>query len=272
MACASGTHLALVLGMKHIKLKKQLMIIALLGFTLSQIGCSQLLSDKDPQEACTFVQNKSKQRVSWKKELPIKFRVHKDMPATAKASLEAAAMKWNVISSKNVIEFVEWEATETAEQGYSDGRPTIYWQKTWEEDRQSEQARTTVVWSGAAIKDADIKINAKDFQFSYEAEEFDYKKVDFISLLVHEMGHALGFAHATTRKSVMYPLLSKGYDRREIEHISDLESYGCEYGESIVRPEVLTAALKNEEPKPQNETGVAGLTADNDEETSASKL
>ena len=234
-----------------------------------------LLSDSDPEEACTFVQNKSEQRVSWKSDLPIRFRVHRDMPAVAKASLEAAAMKWNIISSKNVIEFIGWEADETAEQGYSDGRPTIYWQKTWEGDRKSEQARTTVVWSGATIRDADIKINAKDFDFSYEDQEFDYNKVDFISLLVHEMGHALGFAHATTRESVMYPLLSKGYDRRDIHHISDLESYGCEYGEKIVRPEVLTAALKNEEPNvaaASDDTGLAGLTESSEEETSSSTL
>ena len=223
------------------------MTIALLGFTLSQLGCSKLLSDKDPQEACTFVQNKSEQRVSWKDNLPVKFRVHKDVPASAKASIEAAAMKWNIISSKNVIEIIDWEASETAEEGYSDGRPTIYWQTDWEKERKSEQARTTIVWSGSTIRDADIKINSKDFDFSYKDEEFDYSKVDLVSLTVHEIGHAIGFAHAESRESVMYPLLSKGYDRRDIKHISDLESYGCEYGDDIVRPAVLAAALKGEE-------------------------
>jgi len=207
------------------------------------------------------------------------------MPAAAKASIEAAATKWNVISSKNVIELISWDASETAEEGYSDGRPTIYWQTDWEADRKSEQARTTVVWSGTTIRDADIKINAKDFIFSYKDEDFDYKKVDLISLAVHEIGHALGFAHATTRKSVIYPLLSKGYDRRDIEHISDLQSYGCEYGEDIVKPEVLTAALNNEKvqleeakAKAENDENTDGegveaeVAAVDEEETSASSL
>lgn len=209
-------------------------------------GCSKVVAG-GAEDSCSFVQNKSLQRVSWKSDLPLKFRVHKDVPEEAYGSILKAAAQWNLISTKNVVQIIRWDAQGTPAQGYSDGAPTIYWLDTWEEDRSTEQARTTVIWSGDKIKDADIRINDKNFNFSYNGEEFDYLKVDFISLMVHEMGHALGFAHAQERESVMYPLLRKGYDRRAITHLGDLQSYSCEYGEGIVNPVVMAAALTGDE-------------------------
>lgn len=219
---------------------------SLLSLLFVGTGCSQLLSDKNPQEACTFVQNKQKQRVSWKSNLPIKFKIHKDVPQAARESLTKAAMEWNLISTQNVIEFLPGDSTKSPSNSYADRTPTIFWLTSWEDSRKSEQARTTVVWSGTTIRDADIRINAEDFEFNFANEDFSPLKVDFISLLVHEMGHALGFAHSDTSKSVMYPRLSKNFDRRDIRHISDLESYACEYGQQIVKPKVLAAAQEGE--------------------------
>ena len=230
---------------------EQILKNLVLGLLVLSAGCSQVFeSSGDPEPACAFVQNRDQERVSWNTNLPIRFRLHRDFPEEARQSLVAAATRWNLISSKNVIEFVESRFDRTASQGYGDGIPTVFWQTTWEEDRSSEQARTTIVWTGSQIRDADIRINAQDFQFSFQNEPFDFRKVDFVSLLVHEMGHALGFAHTESRSSVMFPFLSKGTDRRQITALSDLESYACEYGESIVRPDVLAAAIRNEEGAP----------------------
>ena len=141
--------------------------LALVLAALLSSGCSELLNEKS-EASCDFVQNKSLQRVSWKSDLPLKFRVHKDVPQEAHAAITKAASEWNAISTKNVIQVIKWDSTISPENGYSDGAPTIYWLNTWETDRKTEQARTTVVWSKDKIKDADIKINAKNFTFNFE--------------------------------------------------------------------------------------------------------
>lgn len=213
-----------------------------LSLLLIFMGCTQKVPE--PQNSCFFVQNKYEQRVSWKSNLPIKFRVHKDTPVEARESITQAAKEWNLISTKNVIEIVTWEAEGSPSKSYADRVPTIFWKKDWEEEKASEQARTIIVWSDNVLKDADIWLNSKNFTFSYLGDEFDYTKVDLVSLVVHEMGHALGFAHSHSHESIMYPRLARGFDRREISELEDLEAYSCEYGDDIVKPSVMLAALE----------------------------
>lgn len=84
--------------------------ILLLSVALLGTGCSKIINQKS-EAACSFVQNRNSQRVSWKSDLPLKFRVHKDMPKAAYASLLRAAAQWNLISTKNVIQIIRWDAT-----------------------------------------------------------------------------------------------------------------------------------------------------------------
>lgn len=186
---------------------------------------------------CNFVMNSANQRVSWKHSLPIKFRVHESVPPEAFRSIQEAADLWNRMSVQPVIEIVS-----VGHQGRPTSRdqiPVIYWMEDWEADRPLEQARTTVRWVQDQLVDSDIKVNAKNFEFFFHQEEVHSGKVDFVGLMVHEFGHALGFAHNSIEESVMFYQLRRGKERRKannglVFHAADISSYQCEYGDDMV--------------------------------------
>ena len=238
------------------------------------VSCSVLTPE--PENSCNFVQNSDKQRVSWKSNLPIKFKVHKDVPRAAIPSILEAAKSWNSVSATNVIEFEDLEAEGNPSSSYADGKPMIFWKSTWEDDKSSEQARSIIVWSGATLKDSDIWLNAKNFTFTYLDEPFHPFKVDLVSLVVHEMGHTLGLEHNSDAESVMYARLRRGYDRREIDHLEDIESFGCEYGEEMLNQENVLALVERQsepevEPQPPADIHVPEQPAEESEFASSSQ-
>lgn len=187
--------------------------------------------------SCNFVTNSNGDRISWKTSLPLKMRIHESVPANTYASIYKAIDIWNQISSKTVISIVSTNYKPSATT--KDQIPAIYWMSTWDPNKPLEQARTTVRWVQNQLVDADIKINNKNFSFFLDGEPPDYTKVDLVGVMVHELGHALGFAHNDVIDSVMYYQLRKGYERRKANNglvfdTSDISSYQCEYGDDIV--------------------------------------
>src|SRR5690606_33904804 len=104
----------------------------------------------------------------------------------------------------------------------------IYWLKEWDPSRTFEQARTTIYWYDSQIYEADIKINAEHFSYSF-GDEPEVGRVDLESLVLHELGHVLGLAHPEDGSdSVMNAYLRSSYLRREPLPM-DLSSLSCEY-------------------------------------------
>jgi hypothetical protein len=208
------------------------LIFVAVMFTACSIGWVELGTS-----SCNFVTNADGNRISWKSALPIKFRLHESVPPEAYASIYKAIDIWNQVSTKKVLSIVS--TNYKPEASTRDQIPAIYWMKEWDPKKPLEQARTTVRWVQNQLVDADIKINNKNFEFFLEGESPSYSKVDFVGVMVHELGHALGFAHNEVRESVMYYQLRKGYERRNanhglVFHSSDVSSYQCEYGNDIV--------------------------------------
>jgi hypothetical protein len=206
--------------------------VMVLGSLLTQ-ACSRKLN---PEKPCGFVQSNELQRVSWKENFPVRFMIHNSVPTEAYGAIRAAMEHWNIEMGKEVFK-IEIYGVGGVNEPRQDNVNVIYWMNQWEQDRQSEQARTTIYWTGSRIYEADIRINAA-FPFHYpeddlvsaqgELDQSSIAGVDFKSLMIHELGHAIGLAHREESSSVMQTMLASGVDRRQLSK-ADLDSVKCEY-------------------------------------------
>jgi len=185
-------------------------------------GCTQKPA---PQDSCNFVQNSDLQRISWKSQLPASLYVHESFPAEHLAALRDAFKQWENKMGRPL--FKQSGTTGGPSLAKRDGVSAIYWMTDWETDKSGEQARTTIYWEGTQIREADVKLNAKDFTLASTAP-LSGKEVDVESLLVHELGHVLGLQHNESAKSVMAIIL--GFlEVRKIPYPVDISSLHCEY-------------------------------------------
>jgi hypothetical protein len=201
-----------------------LLCLAAVGLMLE--ACSR---PQAPQEPCGFVQNPELQRVSWKEHLPIKLYVHKSVPQEAYASIDQAISEYNrgPGGGREIFKIIA-RGVDGDLNPQKDGYSTIYWFNTWDPDRTTEQARTTIYWSGNEIFEADMRINAKDFTYNFDPANGNFTNVDLDSLVLHELGHVLGLAHITTTGSAMHATLDEGQVRRKLGAI-DTSDIKCEY-------------------------------------------
>lgn len=213
---------------------KNILAVAILGFLTSatMVACApnRLYESFYPQfkveEDCGFVQNAYGERVSWKSDRTVRLRVHESFPRQFLPALDQAVERWNISLGRKFFEVIE-----TSKPGplapRQDGENVIYWMDTWEENKWTEQARTTVFWFGNEINEADIRINAKDFRFFLEVPQ-NASDVHLESLLIHELGHVMGLKHNDQIGSVMATYLSSGVVRSEIYDFT-LAGLRCEY-------------------------------------------
>lgn len=179
------------------------------------------------EKSCGFVQNSKGARVSWNNQMPVRFWIDSTVPEQYRTAIFSAVEDWNKASGKKLITVSE-EIVSSPKWGV-DGKNTIYWvNKTEYFSSSKQQAKSLLRWVGTTLSDVDILINAADWTF-YITEGEDRNALHLESLLVHELGHALGLAHQTTTKSVMYMSLASMLVRNVPSQAPDLEDLGCEY-------------------------------------------
>ncbi len=202
--------------------RKLLALSLLIAGTLALQACG---AKKSPEDSCNFVQNGEQQRVSWGAQVPVIIYVDRSVPSVFYDSIARGVAEWNTRVGREIVKVGGW-AVNTTGQPAQDGQNIIYMLSDWEAEKSNEQARTTVYWAGDRIYEADIRINDRNFDFSWGDPEPD--KVDMQSLILHEFGHVMGLAHATTPQSVMARSLPNATKRRELS-VADQNSIRCEY-------------------------------------------
>lgn len=178
------------------------------------------------EESCGFIRNvRYGQRVSWKNQIPVSIYIHPDFPKEHIPAIYSAAGKWNQAISTPLIRILQAQASDIDSQEKLNSKNMLLWKNQWDRDKTSLQGVTRVSYLRNQLSRAEISINGVDFQYSSEASA---GRVHMESLLVHELGHALGLDHRQDAESVMWSVLNSNVQRDTLQP-ADIKSLKCEY-------------------------------------------
>lgn len=179
----------------------------------------------EPEESCNFIQNSQLQRVSWPHK-SITVGLHKNViheNPEYEAELEKALRRW--VDASGTQLFGSIQIVDDVDQGVVD--ILVRMETDWDDERYSEQAKTVLRYKGSDIYEAEVHLNREHNQF-YAGVVKQAGKVHMESLLIHELGHAIGLKHISGEYSVMNTHLSTGKSRIYLSE-TDIQSVQCEY-------------------------------------------
>lgn len=231
----AGLFFVIEIDMKLINSQRFLSIIVmpLLALSLSACGPKSPLADwfaassHEPQDECGFVQNVYGERISWKDSVPVQLYLHQSFPQSLRPALDSAIQVWESRLGRRLFQVSDTNIIQGTAAPKQDGMNVIYLMNTWESDKSSEQARTSIYWLGNHIQEADIRLNDAYFNFYLETPTSS-RDVHMESLLIHELGHVLGLKHKDSGDSVMATYLASLMVRDDIP-TDDITNVKCEY-------------------------------------------
>jgi len=169
------------------------------------------------------------QRVSWGSQTPVVLYVDSSVPSEFFGAIQASVNTWNQSLGREVLKIGGWSSAYPTER--QDGVNVIYFKRNWSESLSNKQAITTIHWAGDRIFEADIAVNGNPSHFEYFwGTEPVPRRVDFESLLLHELGHVLGLDHPKVelQGTVMAQRLMDTTTRRN-PIATDVADLKCEY-------------------------------------------
>lgn len=201
-------------------------LLLLLLIPVAGMGLQACAPKYQDEPDCGFVQNVYGERISWQSNVPVTLYIHSSFPSQFYPALENAIRNWETTMGRPLFRIGAYGITSSGPR--QDGHNVIYWMNTWEANKASEQARTSVYWVQDEIKEADIRINDKNFNFYLDAPMLASPNVHLESLLIHELGHVLGLKHKDDSYSVMATYLASLTPRTQIGS-EDRTNLSCEY-------------------------------------------
>lgn len=205
-------------------------MLAALGLLMQ--ACAPKIS---PQESCNFVMSNENQRVSWGPNAPVILYVDSSVPSEFYGSIQSAVNTWNESLGREVLKIGGWSSSYPNER--QDAANVIYFKRDWPDADRDKQAITTIYWASDRVFEADVRINGSGKPNS-DGRPFEYfagpepivGRVDFESLVLHELGHVLGLQHPSVEVggTVMAKRLDFAYLRRKPAPL-DVQDLKCEY-------------------------------------------
>lgn len=178
-------------------------------------------------QSCGLYKADGKQFIRWE-DFPVKIYADQKMPEKAKQILWKAILEINENTNKNLIVFM---GNSSFDEKDSKKNNVVYWKNTWEEDKSTEQARTSVIWAGKYIKSASISVN--NLNFDYPAVDGEIMVgPDLKTLFIHELGHFLGLQHDDEYYNIMNTTLANNVVKNiDFKTKSKLECLSQDYKE-----------------------------------------
>ncbi len=180
-----------------------------------------------PQNSCNFVMSGESQRVSWGPATPVVLYVDSSVPSEFYDAIRTAVTTWNQSLGREVLKLGGWTSAYPNER--QDGVNVIYFNGTWPATQKEKQAVTTIWWAGDRVYEADIRVNGVNFEYFWGPNSIP-GRVDFESLLLHELGHVLGLEHPKVETSGT--VMARRLDNSTLRRVPTLEDVGdlkCEY-------------------------------------------
>jgi Matrixin len=183
---------------RRAELNRQLSVIIFLSLFLSSCAGPAIGGFK-AQTDCGMLRSPGGVELSWQ-ALPIFFVLDESVPESKHEEIREAARRWNDLVDRDIIFIMESTEADVATR-VPNVNVISYVGSDWQY-QPTISMLTLVVSLGREIQSTDILINS--------FYHFDSPPEEFIEIMMHEMGHALGLEHSEVKENLMYPSVTRG--------------------------------------------------------------